>query len=92
MRSWLAKLCYVVFSAILFGVAMFSLCGCASLTQVETRAWKTPEGVWVVKSKSDAMVTVEKDKIIVDNRGRLGFWEGLLQYMLMKPDIEIEKD
>ena len=77
----------------LLGVSLvFLLTGCASLTQVKTTV-KDPTGrVFTVKSKSDALVelkTKDGEEIKVDNRGKQSFWEGLLQYLLVKPNINI---
>jgi len=63
--------------------------GCASVKTTITN----PQGeVWIVQSKKDALVKLEKEgvKIEVDNRGKLGLFENLLGIIFMKTDIELK--
>lgn len=69
-------------------VICFSLVGCAAITTTI----EDPIGeVYTVVSKKDALVKFERDgvKIEVDNRGKIGWIEGLMQYILAKPDIKL---
>lgn len=81
---------------LLAGVICFSLIllfSCASLNQVQTKV-TSPEGrEWTVLSKPDAIIEIEdgktKDKLKVDNRGRPSTFETMLQFMLMRTDINL---
>jgi len=69
-----------------------ALIGCSGFTNVKTTV-KDPKGeVWTVMSKSDALVKIKKDgaEVEVDNRGKVGFWEGIMQYLLVKPEVKIQ--
>jgi len=60
---------------------------------VVTTTYQTPDGLtYVVKSKSDALVTVktESHEITVDNRGRPSAFELILPALLNKsPDVHV---
>lgn len=63
--------------------------GCASVKTTITN----PQGeIWIVQSKKDALVKLEKKdiKIEVDNRGKLGLFENLMGIIFMKTDIELK--
>lgn len=69
-------------------VLLVFLIGCAAIRTTIT----DPQGeVYVVMSKKDALVTMEKDgvKLTVDNRGKMGLFENLMGVLLMKTDVEI---
>lgn len=68
---------------------MLFMVGCTTITR--TTITSPSNEVWVVHSKSDALVKIEWEgaKVEVDNRGKTGFWEGLIQYLLIKPNINL---
>jgi len=70
---------------------VFMLAGCGVKTVITD-----PEGKqWVVRSKSDARVIIMQDKtqnkttLEVNNQGKTNWVEGLMQYILAKPDITL---
>ena len=72
-------------------VLLFFMVGCTTLTSTKTTIMNPSNEVWTIHSSNDAVVKIEYEgvKVEVDNRGRAGFWEGLLQYLLVKPDITL---
>ena len=74
---------------IIVSVLVLVLMGCASVRTTIT----DPDGKqWIVQSKKDARIVItKKDNVTVevDNRGKTGWIEGLMQYILAKPDIKL---
>lgn len=72
-------------------LAGFLTFGCSMLRVTTTI--KTPGGqMYVVKSKSDALVELSKDgvKVIVDNRGRPSFLETFFSTLIMRsPQVHV---
>ncbi|MEA3223334.1 MAG: hypothetical protein U9P49_09260 [Thermodesulfobacteriota bacterium] len=69
-------------------VLVLVLMGCATVTTTI----EDPQGeVWAVRSKSDAVVWVEKEgvTISVDNRGRMSAFESILGIVATKTNVEI---
>lgn len=69
-------------------ILLVFMVGCAS---VKTVIILPNEEIITVWSKKDALVklkTAEYD-LITDNRGRPGWMEGVLQYILAKPEIKL---
>ena len=77
---------YVILSILL----LLFMVGCATAV-TKTTITNPSNEVWVVHSKSDALVKIEQEgvKVEVDNRGKTGFWEGIMQYLLIKPNISL---
>lgn len=78
---------------ILFIITVFALVGCAEITTIIIDPDKK---TWTIISKSDARVIITQEKegqvitiIEVDNRGKTSWVEGLMQYILAKPDITL---
>ncbi len=75
-------------------IMLIGLSGCQLLSgNVKTTVtWEDGSEV-KVSSKSDAIVTMEKDgeKLTVDNRGRPGFIEQIVGAFLVKPDSSRSK-
>lgn len=73
---------------ILFVILLLTLSGCAIFdTRIETIVtWENGEEL-KVKSKSDALVIIEKDgeKATIDNRGRPGVIEQFFGAFLLRP-------
>ena len=70
-------------------ILLILVMGCAS---VETTITTPQNEIWIVQSKKDALVVLkQKDgtEITVDNRGKMSWIEGLMQYILAKPDIKL---
>ncbi len=79
---------------ILLIITVFALVGCG-ISRVKTII-TDPEGdQWIILSKADARVFITQEKgkktttVEVDNKGKLHWMEGLMQYIMAKPDISI---
>ncbi len=73
-------------------LALF-LAACASGNIITTIKMPDKKEVYEVSSKSDALVSIEKNgvKVAVDNRGRPGFFEQLLGAMFLGASNRKEK-
>lgn len=71
---------------------IFTLVGCVGCASVKTTITSPDKEIWVVQSKKDALVKLEKEgtKIEVDNRGKLGLFENLMGIIFMKTDIDLK--
>ncbi|KKL76028.1 hypothetical protein LCGC14_2048950 [marine sediment metagenome] len=69
------------------------LAACASGNIITTIKMPDKKEVYEVSSKSDALVSIEKNgvKVTVDNRGRPGFFEQLLGAMFLGASDRKEK-
>ena len=67
-------------------IALVFACGCTVKTQIIE-----PDGsIYIIESKSDAMVSVKNGErdIVVDNRGKPNIFESLLGWLLIEtPDV-----
>ena len=69
-------------------ILLVLITGCAAITTTI----EDPQGkIWIVQSKKDALVVMKKEsmELTVDNRGKTSWIEGLMQYILAKPDIKL---
>lgn len=79
--------------ALIYLIAALFITGCIT-TRVHTKL-VDPEGqIWLLTSKSDALVEIKRpDGTIfkVDNRGKPTFFETYMQYLLIKaaPSVEL---
>jgi len=73
-------------------LAFFALSACAGNIRTTIKMPDKKE-VYEVSSKSDALVSIEKNgvKVTVDNRGRPGFFEQLLGAMFLGASDRKEK-
>ena len=71
-------------------ILILFLTGCATTTKI----WLDDVEIAKIKSKSDAIVEVERDgtKIIVDNRGRPSLIEQIITMPLLVKPVEIKGD
>ena len=74
-------------------ILTLSLMACASGNIISTIKMPDKAEVYEVSSKSDALVSIEKNgvKVTVDNRGRPGFFEQLLGAMFLGASDRKEK-
>lgn len=72
----------------LLSAIMLVMVGCATTTTITDPELSGPV---VIKSKSDSMVTYNKEKgeVTVDNRGRPNIFESILGYGLSKTSAEV---
>ena len=78
--------------AIICFISVLLITGCVT-TRVQTEIID-PEGqVWLLTSKSDALVEIKKPDgtiVKVDNRGKATFFETYMQYLLIKAAPRVE--
>jgi hypothetical protein len=93
--SWnviIARLCWIIGCIILLGIIL-GWWGCTSITNIKATITDPNNQVYVYEGPKDIDMTIEREKAKVMYSGKKeGFWEGLLKYLLMKPDIEIRRD
>lgn len=82
-----------MFKPIICLIALLLITGCVT-TKVQTKI-EDPQGqVWLLTSKSDALVEIKKPDgtiVKVDNRGKPTFFETYMHYLLIKaaPSVEL---
>ena len=76
---------------LLLSLTMLCLTGCASWGNVTTTITDPNNQVWMVESRSDALVHVKSGEveIIVDNRGRMSAFEAILGIVMTNVDFKI---
>ena len=72
-------------------LTMLCLTGCAAWGNVTTTITDPNNQVWMVESRSDALVHVKSGEveIIVDNRGRMSAFEAILGIVMTNVDFKI---
>lgn len=72
-------------------ILMLFLTGCASWGNVKTTITDPNSQIWVIESRSDALVHVKSGEveIIVDNRGRMSAFEAILGIVMTNVDFKI---